>query len=486
MNKAIIEGSICQLKAEALSDTETVTVEYVSEGSFTEPSGKTVHSGLPPFYRVVLHSSPAEGSFIRTEVWLPEDWNGIFVGLGNGGIAGSISYGALALRLRQGYSAANTDMGTSRGYYLSGVDNREVWKDFGWRATHIMTLLGKQLCRVLYGKSPEFSYFFGASTGGQQAMSEAQRFPEDYDGIIAAVPAHNRTNLHAYFLWNHVHLRTREGRVLFTADELNIISDLAAAFFQSRGDGKKGDNFVSSPWQDENTVSDFIAFLAVNHRDFTSEQLDALRAVYSGPVNTVTGKRIYNGMPIGSEIYGCGILDCAAEKAPHFYPFMWTFGADYCAHDFDFGMDMQRVNDLLDEDLNANATDLSAFADRGGRLIMYSGSADPCVPYPDALAYYKEIEMEAERCGKSQEFMKYFLVPGMDHGAGGRGANRVLGSRGEDLMAALRAWREEGTPPEFLIAERRERQEDGSTALRFSRKISPCDISTANAPTYWN
>ena len=158
-------------------------------------------SGMRTIVKMVLR--PAKGSNINVEVWLPdaEKWNARFLGLGNGGAAGKINSGSLAGVSAAGYAVATTDMGTAPNPD-SGVGNPEVWKDFGFRATHLMTVAAKQIVRAHYGKDPEFSYFSGGSTGGQQALQEAQRYPEDYDGIAAAVAAHCRTPLHAYFLWN--------------------------------------------------------------------------------------------------------------------------------------------------------------------------------------------------------------------------------------------------------------------------------------------
>lgn len=481
-SKETVISALSKVKLEY--NTEITEIEFIGSGSFAEPSGKNVYTGIPAFYRVVCHSCPGKGSFIRSEIWLPEEWNGIFVGLGNGGIAGGICYGALAEQVRGGYAAANTDMGTSRGYYLSGIDNPDVWKDFGWRSTHIMTVIGKALTVVCYGKSPCFSYFMGVSTGGQQALSEAQRFPDDYDGIIAAVPANNRIYLHTYFLWNYVHLRTRDGKRMFNCDEVSVVTRRAAEFFQMLGDGERGDGFVSFPWAGEDTVERFIAFLAVNHGDFTMEQLEALRKVYNGPINTVTGERIYNGMPIGSEIYGCGIMDCSGDKPPHYYPFMWTFGADYDPYDFDFGKDMETVDKLLSADLNADSPDLGEFIGKGGKLIIYSGSADPCVPYPDALAYFKRVTEALGGDDKASPCVRYFLMPGRDHGGGGLGANREYGENGECLLSSLRRWRESGIAPEYLTALRVERAENGDAVKKFERKIYPCLSSTVTVPAH--
>ena len=221
------------------------------------------------------------------------------------------------------------------------------------------------MSEICYGKKPEYSYFVGASTGGQQAFSEAQRFPEDFNGIIAGVPANNRVALHTYFLWNHNHLRRPDGKVMFTDKEIQNITHLAVSFFQNRKDGAEGDNFVTYPTRDDHTITEFIAYLAKNGMD--REQCDALTAVYTGPKDPKSGKRIYNGMPIGSEIYGCGIKDCQQAESPHFYPFIWCFGADYNGYNFNFSDEYKKIRDTLSADLDANRDDLSGFNERGGK-----------------------------------------------------------------------------------------------------------------------
>ena len=410
-----IQKKIEQIKNQNIENTEIVSVSY-EVGAFRHISG------LPPFYRVAFVSRAGGGSLINSELWLPCEWNGIFIGLGNGGMAGYINHDTLAGHLRRGYAVAHTDMGTSRGRD-SGIDNPDVWRDFGWRATHIMTEVSKSLIFTHYGRNADYSYFIGSSTGGQQALSEAQRYPLDYDGIIAGVPANNRIFLHTYFLWNHNHLRTPDGRVMFNSDEVNRITALAASYFGELNDGEKGDRFVTFPYQDENTVTDFIAYLAKKCPTFSREQLDALTAVYNGPKNPRTGKQIYNGMPIGSEKYGCGIIDCEAIESPHFYPFIWAFGDGYDGYGFDFDKDMDRLSEVLSPDLNANSPDLSAFMANGGKLIAFSGSADPCVPFPEAMRYCERVIDAMGGYDKTAEFFRYFLLPGRDHGGGGDGIN---------------------------------------------------------------
>ena len=186
----------------ALAATDELKQLQIDSGKVTlieqVPAGK-----VPPHtvVKIVLH--PGKDSNIHVEVCLPEaeKWNNRFIGLGNGGAAGRISSGSLLGYMARGYAVATTDMGTAPNSD-SGIGKPDVWKDFGYRATHLMTAVSKQVIQTYYGHAPEYSYFNGGSTGGQQALQESQRYPEDYDGIVANVPAHCRTPLHAYFLWN--------------------------------------------------------------------------------------------------------------------------------------------------------------------------------------------------------------------------------------------------------------------------------------------
>lgn len=457
-----------KLKSVKIPHTEIVLSVYENKG--TVSCGNTEFYDLPPFYRISLHSRPGKGSFIRSEVWLPDEWNGILVGIGNGGMGGNIIYTELAEYIKKGYAAVNTDLGTSRGVE-SGIDNPDVWKDFGFRATHIMTEAAKMLILEHYGKKQTYAYFVGCSTGGQQALSEAQRFPEDYDGIIAGVPANNRTMLHTYFLWNYVHLHPENKGPLFSEEKTEKINSCVVEYFQMLGDGKAGDNFITLPKADEKTVDDLIEFLH-KKTDLTKTQLDALKAVYWGSINPLSQNRIYNGMPIGAEIFYCGINEYAREESPYFYPFIWAFGKNYNGYSFDFNKDMDALNEKLAPYLNANSADLSRFYSNGGKIIIYSGSADPCVPYPDAMNYYNRLADNMG--GKIKDFVRYFLFPGMDHGRGGNGVNEIRSERDCDgTLSALRKWCEEGIAPNTLygVSYKDKNKENG---IRFIREIHCC------------
>lgn len=463
-------NNIEKIKKLKLDNTEIIEISYIKDNSFVDGNGQK-YDNLPRFLRVVLKSTPSKSSLIMTELWLPDEWNGIFLGTGNGGMAGNINYWNLISNVRKGYAVANTDMGTSQGRN-AGINNSEMWKDFGWRATHIMTVISKAVLREYYGEKEKYSYFIGESTGGQQALSEAQRFPEDYDGIVAGVPANNRLFLHTYFLWNHNHLTTRDGKVMFDDNEIETITKCAVKYFQFNGDGENGDTFISFPYLDANTIDGFIDYLKEENPKFSINQIEVLRLIYNGPVNSVTGEKIYNGMPIGSEIFGCGIKECQGEESPHFYPFIWAFGEGYDGYNFDFADDLEELDCVLGKDLNANNDDLELFEKNGGKLIAYSASADPCVPFPDAMNYYNRVCQKMGGYQAVSSFFKYYLIPGRDHGRGGMGANELWDNDENkgDVLEIIRAWREDGIDPNCIIAARVEYNDDNREIV-FARNL---------------
>lgn len=378
---------------------------------------------------VKLVLNPAKGSNIHVEVWLPDadKWNARFLGLGNGGAAGKINTGGLAGMSAAGYAAATTDMGTAP-HALSGVGNPEVWKDFGYRATHLMTVAAKQIVRAHYGKAPEFSYFSGGSTGGQQALQEAQRYPEDYDGIAAAVAAHCRTPLHAYFLWNDQILKkcpftkSQDANIIIAANEFMAAREIPAAA------GK----FISDPRCTAQDIEAVIALARKKDATLTDEHATALRKLFDGPRHAVTGERIFNGIPLGSAI----------ENAHgHLYLFNWVFGADKKMEDINFGADIDTYTAKLAPYLNAENPDLSAFEKRGGKLVMTLGTADSVVPYHASVDYYERVIGHFGGLKKAQSFFHFYVVPGLAHG-GGPGINQP-----PNLLEAVRAWREKGTAP---------------------------------------
>nr|MBQ4318317.1 tannase/feruloyl esterase family alpha/beta hydrolase [Clostridia bacterium] len=430
--------------------------------------------GMSDVCKVLFESRPTESSLIRCLLWMPDNWNGIFVGLGNGGIAGSLSSG-FGDYARQGYAAAQTDMGTSlvRSGERTKADS-ELWKDYTWRSTHIMTEISKTLIKGYYGRYPDYSYFIGASAGGLQAFSEAQRYPEDYDGIIAGVPSNNALNLIVYFLWLQINLHEKDGSGIITKDQAKAISLCAAEFFGSRGDGENGDDFVTYPYTDENTVNDFIEFLrGKSELQLISRQLNILRKIYNGPKNKKTGEQIFCGLPIGAE-RNSGYFGDASNGGKFGYPWLRLFfGEDYDDWSFDFADDYDTILAEIGKDFTANNPELDRLRANGSKFLVYSGSADPAGPWADALKYCNRV---CERLGGYEEvskFFRFFILPGKAHGDTGLGVNKTWGDESRtSLLDTMRKWREKGTAPEYLTGAHID-IEDGNERIKFVRRIYP-------------
>lgn len=435
--------AISALKALAIEGGRIVTVEHTDSPTLAQPQGNPI-TNLPPRMVVKVVLNPATGSNINVEIWLPDaaTWNGRFIGLGNGGAAGVIHAGSLAGAIHGGNAVATTDLGTAPNAD-SGIGNREVWKDFGFRATHLMTTTAKQVVKAYYGKDPTFSYFNGGSTGGQQALQEAQRYPDDYDGIVANVPAHCRTPLHAYFLWNDQILR----RCPFTPAQQEAVRQAGIAYMASREVPQAAGKLVSDPRCTAEDIAAVIALARSKDPTLTDAHAEALRKLFDGPRHAVTGERIFCGIPFGST------FDIAHGNL---YLFKWVFGAKRDLMSIDFGADIDTYTAALGPYLNAENADLERFAQRGGKLLMISGSADSCVPYHASLDYYERV---AERCGsleQARSFIRLFIIPGMSHGPG-PGINKLPGA-----LQLVTAWREKGVAPDVMQGQR---VVDGKTEL---------------------
>ena len=240
-----LDNACKSLSSLRLRDTTITRAETVSTGNVTYPADykvdpgiETTYTQLPDFCRVLATISPVPGSSIRVEMWLPEQskWNGRFLGTGNGAFGGTIIHGALANGVKNGYAVINTDMGTfpsqlswEGGYgYLAGIGFPQRVIDWGWRSTRLMTVVGKQLVRSFYQQAAKHSYFAGCSTGGHQALSEAQKFPHDYEGIVAGSPGQNRTQLHAYFSWTDL-LSAKHPEYAIAAAQAQLVRKAALA-----------------------------------------------------------------------------------------------------------------------------------------------------------------------------------------------------------------------------------------------------------------
>jgi feruloyl esterase len=455
-------SSCASLNTLTVPGVTSIHAEEVTSGKFQPPTG-SAFTELPNFCRVLAVASPAKGSRIIIEMWIPSSgWNGKFLGTGNGGGGGKIYYPPLRSGLRRGFASANTDMGTTPGADKM-VDNPEAWIDFGYRATHVMTTVGKAITQAYFGKPTQRSYFWGSSTGGQQSMSEAQRYPEDYDGIIAGSAAINRTHLHTLFVWNYQAMHSAGDTSLLSDADIKLLDRTVIQACAGHDGGAPTDDFLTDPRSCHFDPATVPLCTASQTKDcITQPQRDALKKLYAGPVNPSTGERIYTPMPPGSEASGIGLTyqETPSTAKQLLYPFLWTFGSNFNERSFDFNKDEATLDDKLAAILNANNPDLSAFNQHGGKLIMYTGTADPVVPYPDEISYYEravdfvrthpQAGSPADALKATQSFFRLYVVPGMGHGGGGPGIDsfgQLIQLTDDDMLYALERWVEQGIAP---------------------------------------
>ncbi|MEO2212727.1 tannase/feruloyl esterase family alpha/beta hydrolase [Paenibacillus amylolyticus] len=444
-----------KLESLKISNGEITQIEFVPAGVPDFGLGFPLEP-LPEYCRVCVRLSPEGESNILIEVWMPlTNWNGNFLGTGNGGHAGTMNRLSLINGIRRGYATANTDMGTAPDPDML-IGKPERWVDFGYRATHLMTVVAKEIIQAFYGRAPKFSYFTGGSTGGQQGLMEAQRYPEDYNGILVMAPANNRTHLHIAFIWNWLAL-TQNPDAGFDEQQAATVTEQILVNYGAEGGCIPGDHFFAQP--DRITVNTDIF---KDGKLLNDEQIRAMEIIYNGPVNPVTGERIFAPVVVpGSERFPLG-LSAQSDKdefAKGFlYLFRWIFGKDYDFAKFDFNRDVDFVDEQLAPILNANSADLQDYKNAGGKMIMLHGTADPIIPYTDSLQYYERVIEAQNGIENTQSFFRYFIIPGLAHVFDGPGVQDIgIGIRAtpkdreHDALTALSAWVEEGIAPERLL-----------------------------------
>jgi feruloyl esterase len=435
----------------SLPHTTITKAEVVAAGTFVPPTGKPLPD-LPAFCRVAATIKPSSDSDILVEIWMPRaDWNQRLEGTGNGGFAGKISYGALAEGLRRGYTVANTDMGmaTPDGATASIFVNRpERWIDWGYRATHEMTIVAKKVVRAYYAQDARRAYFVGCSTGGEQALMESQRFPDDYDGIVGGAAAHNRTGVHLSILWNFaVNEWTPAPSLPAAARSLltQAVVDKCDAL-----DGVK-DGVINDPGKCSFDPASLQCKSVGQEGCLTPAQVETAKQIYAGPVNPRTGQSLYPGLPKGSE-FGWDGLDPTPGGTPPYAPiFQWVFGPQWDWRRFDFDHDEAVYTQKLAEMVNATSPDIDAFRAHGHKLLMYHGWSDWLVAPGESINYYNAVVARdsSAHSSKSQpldQSLRLFMVPGMAHCAGGPGETHF------DALGAVVDWVEHGVAPDKIIA----------------------------------
>ena len=464
----------------ALPNTRINAAQTVTTGEFTPPGRATSIKGLPPFCRVSATLTPSTDSDIKVEVWLPlSGWNGKYRGQGNGGFAGSISFDALASAIKLGYASAGTDTGHTGNDAAWALGHSEKIVDFGWRAIHEMTLKAKLIIQNFYGESPKQSYFSSCSNGGREALMEAQRFPADYDGIIAGAPANYWTRLlTSGMLMQSV---TLKGDGYIPAAKLPAITAAVMKACDEQ-DGVK-DGLLTDPRQCKFDPSLLICKDAESDACLTASQARALKAIYDGAQQS--GEELFfPGFTMGSE--GSGWNAWITGPMPgrstgfffgsQFFTNMVYEKADWDYRTFNFAEGRKLAESKTAAALDSINPNLKAFKGRGGKLIMYHGWNDPAIPPVNTINYFQSLLTTMGR-READSFVRLFMVPGMGHCGGGPGPNvfgqiePAVDDPEHNVYRALEQWVERGIAPERLTATRYNDDRNRAQGVKMTRPL---------------
>ena len=448
-----LSAATCEsMSSLSLPDTAIMLAQKVGGGEFNPPAGRSGggrepnYKDLPAFCRVQASVTPTADSDIRIEVWMPlEKWNGRFEGTGNGGWAGDISLPALAASLKRGYAVAGTDTGHSGGNADFAIEHPEQLVDFESRAIHEMTVKGKAIVSAFYAARGDlkYSYFSGCSTGGRQALKEAQRFPADYDGIIVGDPGAYSTVqvIRMVAIWQAAH-KTEGSQIpeeklaglhKAVVDQCDALDGVKDGVLENPRRCKFDPKVIECKGQDAPSC-------------LTPAQSDTARGMYTSPKNPRTGKEIFFGYEPGSELgwernmkqpngFAVDVLRFAIFKDPKWDPATVNYDSDVAT-----------ALKVGGASFDARDPDIRPFLTRGAKLLMYHGWTDPGIPPAVSLTYYQSVINELGNVKRLNDEVRLFMVPGMNHCGGGDGPNEF------DTLTAIEQWREKGKAPTQIVA----------------------------------
>jgi feruloyl esterase len=471
---ALAEQACSSLSALKLPNTTIVSADNHPESAIPTPA---IFGSMPPLVapaRCEVHAitRPTKDSEIRLQIWLPvSGWNGKYLQVGNGGWAGLIDQTAMVDPLRRGYAVAATDNGhQSSGPVPSApwaIGHPEKLIDFGYRAVHETSVQAKAIVRAHFGRDAARSYFSGCSDGGREALMEAQRYPEEFDGIIAGAPANNWSHLFTGFVWNEQAL----AQTPLPPAKLSAIQNAVLAACDAL-DGVK-DGLIEDPRACGFEPRSMVCKAGDAADCLTEGQVTTLRKIYGGPKNPRTGKQIFPGYAMGTEAIPGGwspwILPPGLQTmfGNSYYGQAVFEQANWDFRTLNFDTDVELGDAKAGTVLNATNPDLRSFRANGGKLIQYHGWGDAAISPLSSIEYYESVRAflsrfpDARRANASSDpmdFYRLFMVPGMGHCAGGIGPNDFGNTRSStrtdaehNILTALEAWVEQGTAPAKLI-----------------------------------
>jgi pimeloyl-ACP methyl ester carboxylesterase len=452
----------CESLASLLLPNTTITAaQLVAAGAYVAPvppgrAGAPGRGGagqgrgnqfadLPAFCRVAASIRPSGDSDIKMELWMPASgWNSKFVVPGNGGFAGTVAPAGLATNLRNGYAAATTDTGHEGGSGAFMMDHPERLTDFADRAIHETAAKGKAIVAAFYGNGPKLSYFNGCSTGGRQALTAAQRFPDDFDGIVAGAPAiyASKQSAGQIWIWNATH---KDDASFLTPAKYAVLHDAVVAQCDVL-DGVK-DGVLEDPTRCkfDPKVVQCKDGQADAPNCLTAPQVEAARKIYTGAKNN-KGELVFSPLFPGSELgwassagaqpvgYAIDVYRYVVMRDPKWDPLTLNYDSDIAKADKVVGQ------------LTAIDPDLTKLLQHG-KLLIYAGWSDPGIPPGYIVDYYKNV-LAKTKVKNVRAAARLFMVPGMGHCGGGDGTSSF------DMLSALDQWVEKGKAPEQIPASR--------------------------------
>lgn len=428
-----------------LENGRVVSAAAVPAGPFTPPRGAgpaaVSAEPLPAHCRVTMVLEPSADSNIGVELWMPlEGWNGKFLAVGNGGWAGAIQgYADMQDALRRGYATAATDTGHSAADGPAGMfalGHPEKLVDFAYRAVHDMTVKSKRVIHAFYDDPIDYSYFKGCSTGGRQAVMAAQRFAGDFDGIIAGALANRHVRMHTAASARAIRLARHPEEAIGEA-KAALVNEAVMRQCDTLGEG-----FLNNP---EQCSFDFASLACPDTAAEDCLTPGELRSVetYYGGVRTSRGDVIFAGQAISVPLPAMA----SREEAPSAFAFdtVRILGFQDPSYDwrtFDLDRDLARI-DAAAGFVDAVDPDLRAFKAHGGKLLLYAGWNDAGITPLNTLEYYESVL--AELGPEQADWLRLFMVPGMEHCRGGPGPSTF------DALGALEMWREQGMQPDVMV-----------------------------------
>lgn len=427
--------------------TTIATTETVAAGAFHSPAAAAPgrppvdFSALPAFCRVTGSIHPTADSDIRFELWLPvHGWNHRFMQTGNGGAAGSIVYSSLTDPLSRGYAVANTDTGHQGGPadFSWAVGHPEKMVDYDYRAVHELTVTGKAITAAGFGAAPQKSYWVGCSTGGRQGLKEAQRYPEDYDAIVAGAPASNWSPLVSL----SVEIQRNLGPQGLGLDKLALLKEAAIAQCDAL-DGVK-DRVISEPGRCGFDPASLQCKNGNTEHCLGAAEVAAAKRIYGGVVDK-NGKVRIAGTGPASELQWAAFTPSRFDIGTNYFRNVVARDPNWNPATFDVDTDLARAEKVDSGRADAMNPDLGRFLSHGGKLITYHGTTDGLIPSSNSVRYYESVlaKLGAQR---THDSVRFYLVPGMEHCSGGEGAYQI------DWLTALENWVEKGHAPGALPA----------------------------------